>query len=95
MCGEKRIPKGTVSLVAGSPPHVRGKEYLSHEAVIKKGITPACAGKRLVFLSAAREKRDHPRMCGEKGGNVCNLVAHGGSPPHVRGKVPSKSIAMA
>ena len=33
---------------------------------------------------------DHPRMCGEKLVNLCNIVFLKGSPPHVRGKVGSR-----
>ena len=29
------------------------------------GITPACAGRTLIFLLMFYPKRDHPRMCGK------------------------------
>ena len=30
------------------------------------GITPACAGKRILGHNAKRIRQDHPRVCGEK-----------------------------
>ena len=46
------------------------------------GITPACAGKRLLLCWF----RDHPRMCGEKFRAYAKIWNEWGSPPHVRGK---------
>ena len=49
-------------------------------------ITPACAGKSIVFRIEAGNVEDHPRMRGEK---VLLRVIEGapaGSPPHARGK---------
>ena len=34
--------------------------------MVRKRITPACAGNRLILPPAAIEVRDHPRVCGEQ-----------------------------
>ncbi len=46
VCGEKIKDTKVAFMNPGSPPHVRGKglEKLAHER--RRGITPACAGKR-------------------------------------------------
>ena len=51
------------------------------------GITPACAGKRKVFLLSGIEVGDHPRVCGEKHTGANGLNTKVGSPPRMRGKV--------
>ena len=86
VCGEKTRPSSVLVADLGSPPHVRGKglEKLAHER--RRGITPACAGKRKRPKRWVRPPKDHPRVCGEKAA-IC--TAYGkvlGSPPRVRGK---------
>ena len=51
-----------------------------------RGITPACAGKRISIDYIENSPGDHPRVCGEK--HVFPLVQDlgEGSPPRVRGK---------
>ena len=88
MCGEKRFNRDQTILTTGSPPHVRGKEYLPRLVCPRKGITPACAGKRKSDSCLRPAARDHPRMCGEKRFNRDQTILTTGSPPHVRGKVP-------
>ena len=46
MCGEKSSKSLIRNAGEGSPPHVRGKGSTSLTALLKKRITPACAGKR-------------------------------------------------
>ena len=45
MCGEKMQIEGYDCTLAGSPPHVRGKDSAGLGQVVQGGITPACAGK--------------------------------------------------
>ena len=45
MCGEKFALDGPQPHAGGSPPHVRGKEWVKDFYKLEKGITPACAGK--------------------------------------------------
>ena len=87
MCGEKYKIKKRYPLEMGSPPHVRGKEYLGGGRYHVNRITPACAGKRCASAHALALAWDHPRMCGEKRDCSQCVVTHLGSPPHVRGKV--------
>ena len=47
MCGEKNQVKKRKRLRMGSPPHVRGKEFVVANNYAEQGITPACAGKSL------------------------------------------------
>lgn len=66
ICGEKlkSMVGGLVSL--GSPPRMRGKGQAGCKVVVEFGITPACAGKRLLTSSGDTRGWDHPRVCGEK-----------------------------
>ena len=73
--------------ILGSPPQVRGKQFIVFGNGVETRITPAGAGKTLRADPAERRCRDHPRRCGE---NVlyrflCSLFQ--GSPPQVRGKL--------
>ena len=94
MCGEKLLVATPGQKMPGSPPHVRGKAYSSAGHWIRRGITPACAGKRDAEFFRLSISRDHPRMCGEKAleQRYCRLF--GGSPPHVRGKGYAAGFAM-
>ena len=50
------------------------------------GITPAHAGKRIMYDAIPRFKQDHPRPCGEKYKLVNCRQYIIGSPPPMRGK---------
>ena len=45
---------------------MRGKEIKNTVRKLIRRITPACAGKRIPFGYRTEDKRDHPRVCGEK-----------------------------
>ena len=64
--GEK--PEGNLQRIVrrGSPPHGRGKDWLCNESAPLSGITPAWAGKSVTVVHNRIERRDHPRMGGEK-----------------------------
>ena len=47
VCGEKESVNDGTAIRAGSPPHVRGKVPFRASPLQGRGITPACAGKRL------------------------------------------------
>ena len=49
MCGEKTAGRSDAGYLAGSPPHVRGKEALELCPAGAAGITPACAGKSSIL----------------------------------------------
>ena len=69
---------------------MRGKVYIIVHTVAIVGITPAYAGKRYSFEFAARSKRDHPRLCGEKFLPRMIIFRQKGSPPPMRGKAVSR-----
>ena len=87
MCGEKSVAYLFLLPFQGSPPHVRGKVARGGSRYREQRITPACAGKSASDAEFAKEKMDHPRMCGEKQTQHVIDTVRKGSPPHVRGKV--------
>ena len=64
-CGENDSTLCAFLSVAGSPPRMRGKHYLSPGDDISVGITPAHAGKTPQRVPRAGVDWDHPRACGE------------------------------
>ena len=86
VCGEKPASMPRHALRRGSPPRMRGKDLLVGRQLAAFGITPACAGKRGGAHRKPIAGRDHPRVCGEKGGRLRELVYPLGSPPRMRGK---------
>ena len=65
-CGEKLVFMMKIKKIIGSPPHMRGKVTACMTCIIKQGITPAHAGKRLRLSDSENLNKDHPRTCGEK-----------------------------
>ena len=70
----------------GSPPQVRGKRCTELRLPHTHGITPAGAGKTVLFFAADFDFWDHPRRCGENALVVPSTTNLTGSPPQVRGK---------
>ena len=69
------------AIYQGSPPHARGKVVFAFRFPVPRGITPACAGKRLISISANKAYEDHPRMRGEKlTQNICFKIVVGITP---------------
>ena len=66
---------------------MRGKVTLQDVPCDSVGITPACAGKRLIQARHAVKRQDHPRVCGEKSSPFNLFMTLWGSPPRMRGKV--------
>ena len=69
----------------GSPPHARGAVPESNAPLVSPGITPACAGSRVLLNTILSDFRDHPRMRGEQLSDTDMSTARQGSPPHARG----------
>ena len=86
LCGEKRSPLLIATSINGSPPPVRGKEYVLPLERSPIRITPACAGKSKKESNGGKIRRDHPRLCGEKMFAKTIIDSDAGSPPPVRGK---------
>ena len=66
---------------------MRGKACQRSYALCGTGITPAYAGKSFRKALSPSERRDHPRLCGEKRKLSRLLIFSLGSPPPMRGKV--------
>ena len=87
VCGEKAPRHLALCCILGSPPRVRGKARHLVRGAVKRGITPACAGKSPFFPGVPGLRWDHPRVCGEKNIPQIHISRSTGSPPRVRGKV--------
>ena len=89
MCGEKSLVMRWMSRSMGSPPRMRGKaaDALAQHTLL--GITPAYAGKSGFFRLLHCIVWDHPRVCGEKYSTRPYLSDEWGSPPRMRGRVPT------
>ena len=89
LCGEKAKKARQTPEDRGSPPPMRGKEFRMLYAYGNSRITPAYAGKRLERVPLIPSRQDHPRLCGEKRPLHRIRGIPPGSPPPMRGKVPS------
>ena len=74
---------------------MRGKVQKGPIVPFRAGITPACAGKSWTEMVDGVQKKDHPRVCGEKGLAPEHLPQRWGSPPRVRGKDRPRSHGAA
>ena len=90
VCGEKNLKVVEGKNGMGSPPRMRGKAIGVRGRGTANRITPAYAGKRVNIPSIASLGWDHPRVCGEKSIISCVVVTPMGSPPRMRGKVPTR-----
>ena len=85
VCGEQIAREGAGEARAGSPPRVRGTGRIIYRCNSKHGITPACAGNRLILCAMVKFAWDHPRVCGEQCIKSAFRSCLQGSPPRVRG----------
>ena len=65
-CGEKRGDLTALPIAGGSSPRVRGEGEFRLVRVLREGIIPAGAGRRVCQLKLKDKDGDHPRGCGEK-----------------------------
>ena len=91
-CGENYECKSCPLQEAGSPPHLRGKRVQPKSYKVVQGITPAPAGKTYSGKERIKQEKDHPRTCGENFECIRTNGSHKGSPPHLRGKLKSRSL---
>ena len=89
LCGEKLEKHGRKITNLGSPPPMRGKGGVKVLSATERRITPAYAGKRSSILCTSCNRKDHPRLCGEKRKSPKLRHFHRGSPPPMRGKASS------
>ena len=87
LCGEKLKFIDEKILRQGSPPPMRGKVDQLFNVMRTIRITPAYAGKRIISHTPVQDRRDHPRLCGEKAVVFFRCRYQKGSPPPMRGKV--------
>ena len=93
-CGENHAAILRLQPALGSPPQVRGKHDGGINDDKSKGITPAGAGKTSFGKLNKRTNQDHPRRCGENFVQLSSAKDAIGSPPQVRGKLPSLLSGM-
>ena len=84
MCGKYSSPITFLSVVLGSPPHVREVLSMIFNMCLVLRITPACAGSTAKQQAFNILTQDHPRMCGKYLEVLHLSVCIEGSPPHVR-----------
>ena len=68
VCGEHLYPSDSMTRGKGSSPRMRGTLHLPLDPVEPLGIIPAYAGNTRGFPLSEPMVRDHPRVCGEHGG---------------------------
>ena len=86
VCGENGCWRRAWRLVVGSSPRVRGKLYDGINALSKRRLIPACAGKTNGPNRKPVQRAAHPRVCGENGMPKIRAICVVGSSPRVRGK---------
>ena len=70
MCGEQVGGVVDAADVVGSPPRVRGTASMEFESAITGGITPACAGNRLMGRFYLAYDRITPACAGNSGSRI-------------------------
>ena len=93
VCGEQFGDGAPVLGEAGSPPRVRGTDNYASILYAADRITPACAGNSAACRAGGMAAEDHPRVCGEQGGDRGAGCVHQGSPPRVRGTASKTTFA--
>ena len=73
---------------------MRGKDDSNLMYAKTNRITPAYAGKSLSQFYDMIQKRDHPRLCGEKPVTVLIDFVLVGSPPPMRGKATPQPFQL-
>ena len=73
----------------GSSPRGRGKHHPGLQSSDPVRLIPAWAGKTGTVVVSQSIRAAHPRVGGENGGEVAEVVADAGSSPRGRGKRPS------
>ena len=94
-CGDKRPNPARLRCLIGSSPRVWGQEKLTLMKVLRLRIIPTRVGTRIILLTAATSKQDHPHACGDKiiaSFSFCSML---GSSPRVwgQGKVVTLTAA--
>ena len=91
-CGEKKWGLNPWDGTPGSPPRMRGEDRRKLTKVVMMRITPAHAGRSLIWICRDVKEWDHPRACGEKQIEKEPPAKGTGSPPRMRGEAKCSSI---
>ena len=91
-CGANWFADGTVEVLGGSSPRMRGKLALSLAPCRGVRIIPAHAGQTSTPMSVPCSISDHPRACGANAPLVYALLRLRGSSPRMRGKPASPRL---
>ena len=86
VCGENDIVGAGGSFHCGTSPRMRGKRSASRFDNSSCRNIPAYAGKTIFHLVGRHLSREHPRVCGENGGNSFSHFGVRGTSPRMRGK---------
>ena len=82
--GKDTYPPRSLMHLSGSPPHTRERPLQLLLADEDIRITPAYAGKTVMFMKMRMSERDHPRIRGKDRSFQTAFALRQGSPPHTR-----------
>ena len=86
--GEEKSELCNYAAAYGLPPRGRGRGWSAHAGLLRVGITPAWAGKRLSINQLPFLSADYPRVGGEEPSMRRRTRWPAGLPPRGRGRVP-------
>ena len=89
--GEHADKSAPILMTLGSSPHTRGAQACECHYFFAFRIIPAYAGSTRPGRGRPAPHRDHPRIRGEHWGGVVDCVVVGGSSPHTRGALASRT----
>ena len=84
-CGEHMVSSPSMLSMMGSSPRMRGALRRAVDAMAAFGIIPADAGSTFSKSFICLSSKDHPRGCGEHGGQLVKTWLPDGSSPRMRG----------
>ena len=85
VCGEHRPVSESAQTLLGSSPRMRGTPAAWPARSASKWIIPAYAGNTICRFRSNRDRRDHPRVCGEHQHRAPETAMELGSSPRMRG----------
>ena len=85
VCGEHRPVSESAQTLLGSSPRMRGTPAAWPARSASKWIIPAYAGNTICRFRSNRDRRDHPRVCGEHSTTPVVTPKQQGSSPRMRG----------
>ena len=91
VCGEHRPVSESAQTLLGSSPRMRGTPAAWPARSASKWIIPAYAGNTICRFRSNRDRRDHPRVCGEHSTTPVVTPKQQGSSPRMRGTPASST----